>query len=137
MTYSPDHCTDAQHLQLLADRLAADLAEMMQLLSVCQEIQYTPGLRPDVDPDGTGRMATRGPVRPTEDAALNGARLRVVHELTTATQHLTSVMALVRGVTAAMDRALSEWEGEPPASGGCDEGTYWANDVPGAAGDAV
>ncbi|BDM70562.1 hypothetical protein HEK616_40490 [Streptomyces nigrescens] len=118
MTYSPDHCTDATTLQLLADRLAADLAEMQRLMSICQEIQYTPGLRPDVDPDGTGRTATRGPGRPTEDIALNGARLRVQHELTTAQQHLTSVIALVRGVTAALDRALSQWEGEPPASHG-------------------
>ncbi|WP_456293865.1 DUF7169 domain-containing protein [Streptomyces lydicus] len=127
MTYSPDHCTDATALQLPADRLAADLAEMMRLLTICQEIQYMPGLRPDVDPDGTGRMATRGPGRPTEDAALNGARLRVVNELNTAQKHLTSVIALVRGVTAALDRALSDWEGEPPASHGGhhDQRTHW------------
>ncbi|WP_328742950.1 hypothetical protein OG436_29605 [Streptomyces caniferus] len=116
MTYSPDHCTDAVKLQLLADRLGADLAEMMRLLNICQEIQFMSGLRPDVDPDGTGRAATRGPGRPTEDIALNGARLRVVNEFNTATQHLASVIALVRGVTAALDRALSEWEGEPSAA---------------------
>lgn len=139
MTYSPDHSTDGQQLAQLMGTLTSDLAEMGQLLSVAQEIHLLPGRRPDVDPDETGRRATAGPSRPTEATALDEARLLVDHELKTGTAHLIQAIALVRGITAALDRAISWWEGEPVAmDGGADDGrTDWPTGVEDAAWGAV
>ncbi|WP_455432580.1 DUF7169 domain-containing protein [Streptomyces sioyaensis] len=139
MTYSPDHGTDGQQLVRLLDFLTSDLAEMEQLLSVAEEIRLLPGCRPDVDPDETGRRATAGPSRPTEQAALDEARLLVAHELNTGTAHLIQAIALVRGTTAALDRAISRWEGEPVTmDGGADyAGTDWPTGVESAARGAV
>ncbi|WSC31826.1 hypothetical protein OG902_36835 [Streptomyces sp. NBC_01768] len=49
--------------------------------------------------------------RPTEDAALDEARQLVNTELTTATTHLVKASAYIKGSVAALDRALSVWEG--------------------------
>lgn len=139
MTYSPDHSTDGQQLAHLMGTLTSDLTEMRQLLSVAEEIHLLPGLRPDVDPDETGRRATSGPSRPTERAALDEARLLVDHELKTGTAHLIQAIALVRGTTAALDRAISRWEGEPVTTdgGADDERTDWPTGVEITARDAV
>ncbi|MFE6498145.1 hypothetical protein [Streptomyces sp. NPDC057748] len=50
--------------------------------------------------------------RPTEDAALDEARQLVNAELTTASAHLVKAVAYVKGSVAALDRALSVWEGK-------------------------
>ncbi|MFB7012938.1 MULTISPECIES: hypothetical protein [unclassified Streptomyces] len=50
--------------------------------------------------------------RPTEDTALDEARQLVNDELATVSAHLISAAAYVKGSCAALDRALSVWEGK-------------------------
>jgi hypothetical protein len=113
MTYSPSHVTPAQRVEELAAKLVCDVADVLRLADLACSVADTRGQRPPVDPDNIGRRGSAGPGRPTEDIALDDARLLVVHEQTTAVQHMIKAVAYVRGAAAALDRALSEWEGEP------------------------
>ncbi|WP_327379398.1 DUF7169 domain-containing protein [Streptomyces sp. NBC_01212] len=112
MTYSPIHVAEGQQLTDLVDTLERDLIELRQMVSVYDDAVTMPGRHPDVDPDGTGRRATKDPSRPTEIIALDGARAALREELNTGASHLVYAIAYVRGVTASMDRALLRWEGE-------------------------
>jgi hypothetical protein len=96
----------------LLDTLQSDLDELRHMASVYDDATTTAGLIPDVDPEGTGRQATHGPSRPTERTALDGARAALTRELNNGATQLPYAIAVVRGVTASMDRALSAWEGE-------------------------
>ncbi|OSC76479.1 hypothetical protein B5180_01610 [Streptomyces sp. BF-3] len=98
----------------LVDGIRSDLAEMDRLLNIYDDAVTMPGRTPDVDADGTGRKADSGPSRPTERAALDEARTALQHELKTGIEHLTRARAYVLGTIAAMDRALTFWEGEEP-----------------------
>jgi hypothetical protein len=71
-----------------------------------------------MDADGTGRQATRGPSRPTEDLVLDERRTALQDELKMGAAWVPRAIAMVRGVTASMDRALSSWEGESVAARG-------------------
>lgn len=116
MTYRPNHVADGEQLAHLADALLDDARALAQLIDVCRPALSLPGRRPVEDPeDETGRTATRGePPRPTEEVAVDTARLRMCAEFTIGAAHLVSALAYVRGVSAALDRALSHWEGEAP-----------------------
>ncbi|WP_459650224.1 DUF7169 domain-containing protein [Kitasatospora sp. Ki12] len=116
MTYSPTHVTPAQRVEDLAAALTRDLAEIPRLFELCDAVSDMRGRRPPADPDGTGRRASAGPGRPTEDTALDEARQLVTDEQRAAVQHMVKAAAYVKGVRAALDRALSAWEGEPVES---------------------
>ncbi|MFF1625614.1 hypothetical protein [Streptomyces sp. NPDC058272] len=103
---------------MLVEVLQGDLDELRHLLSVYDDAVTMPGRRPDVDADGTGRQATHGPSRPTEDLVLDGRRIALQDELKNGVMWLPRAIAMVRGVSASMDRALSAWEGESTAGGG-------------------
>ncbi|MFD7776619.1 hypothetical protein [Streptomyces sp. NPDC059753] len=119
MTYSSEHVADGQQLTALAHALQRDLDELRHFLSIYDDAVTMPGLRPDVDADGTGRQATHGPSRPTERTALDSSRAELQAELKNGTVWLPRAIAIVRGVVASMDRALSTWEGESiDAAGG-------------------
>ena len=117
MTYSPSHVTPAQTVEALVAALTRDLANVRRLAELCDAVDGMRGRRPPADPDNIGRRGSVGPGRPTEDIALDDARLLVIYELTTAVQHITKAAAYAKGTAAALDRALSLWEGEPVAEG--------------------
>ncbi|MGW0468285.1 DUF7169 domain-containing protein [Streptomyces sp. NPDC003027] len=96
----------------LLDTLEHDVSELRQMVSIYEDAVTMPGRVPDVDVDGTGRQATHGPSRPTERIALDDQREALQRELNSGATHLPYAAAVVRGVIASMDRALSRWEGE-------------------------
>jgi hypothetical protein len=113
VTYSLGHVDDIQHLAKLADALERDLVNFRHMLDIYGDVMDLPGRRPAADPERTGRQATHGPHRPTEETALDLAR----SSLRLAAQHgvsrIAQAVALIRGTTAEMDRALGQWEGSP------------------------
>lgn len=112
MTYSPDHVDSGQHLTDLVTALARDVAELRQFLTAYDDAVTMPGRRRSgVDADGD-RQATHGPSRPTEATALDERRADLQTELKNGALQLPYAIAVVRGVTASMDRALARWEGE-------------------------
>lgn len=113
MTYSLEHAPDGQRLNDLLDTLIDDVSELRHLLTIYGDAMDLPGRRPPADPDRTGRQATNGPSRPTEDTALDGARASMWTAVEHGVTRVARATALVRGTTAEMDRALGEWEGEP------------------------
>ncbi|WP_456339952.1 DUF7169 domain-containing protein [Streptomyces scabiei] len=118
MTYSPDHVANGHRLTELIDTLERDLIELRHWVSVYGDAVTMPGRRRSgVDADGTGRQATHGPSRPTEATALNEQRLALQRELKNGAAWLPRAIAIVRGATASMDRALSRWEGDDTAPG--------------------
>lgn len=115
MTYSPNHVADGHQLSHLVYVLTQDVKDLCRLVDICSDVADMPGRRPDVvDAERTGSQATTGPSRPTEDIALNSARLLLQSEISTSTAYMIHAITYVRGVTAALDRALSTWEGESP-----------------------
>ncbi|WP_435858644.1 DUF7169 domain-containing protein [Streptomyces varsoviensis] len=112
MTYSPHQFTADHYLRHLVTVLHKDVSELGRVLNICEDMIDTPGRRPSADPDGTGRLATRGPSRPTEEIALDEARQDVVAQHRTGITYITHAIAYVRGVRADLDRALSHWEGD-------------------------
>lgn len=118
MTYSPHHIADGQHLTTLVTALQHDLDELSHFLSIYEDAVTMPGRRPGMDADGTDRQATHGPPRPTEDTVLDMRRTGLQAELHNGAHWLPRAIAIVRGVTASMDRALSAWEGESTDAAG-------------------
>lgn len=118
VTYSPSHVADGQHLSDLVDVLQVDIDDLRRLLSIYDDAVTMPGRRPDVDADGTGRLAAHGPSRPTENLVLDEHRMALQAELKNGVAWLPRAIAMVRGVAASMDRALSVWEGESADAGG-------------------
>lgn len=108
MTYSP--LTESSTLQPshLAHKLITEASHLEQLLLMCDDVKDMRGLRSS---GPSGGRPSGGVSRPTEDAALDEARQLVNHELATATAHLVNAVAYVKGSVAALDRALSVWEG--------------------------
>ena len=96
--------------------MTEDLAEAARLVELCEAVSTLRGRRPA----GAGARPAGGVPRPTEDTALDEARLGVVNELRTAESHLLAASAYVKGVVAALDRALSGWEGRPGAGDGAE-----------------
>lgn len=96
----------------LIDALVQAAHEVGRLVDIYGEAATMPGRRPDVDADGTGRRAASGPGRPTEAAALDDCRAALQAELKTGAEWLAYAVAATRGVSASMDRALAQWEGE-------------------------
>ena len=117
MTYSFEHATEADHLMARLDMLDRAMSELRQMIAIYGDAMDLPGRRPAVDPERTGRQATHGPSRPTEDAALDEARTLMKAEQHQGTTYVTHAIACVRGATAGMDRALAFWEGEPQGGG--------------------
>lgn len=115
MTYSLGHVKDDQRLTALLDTLVQDVSELRQMLIIYGDAMDLPGRRPDVDPDRTGRQATHGPSRPTEDTALDGSRALMKAAVESGVTRVARAVALVRGSTAEMDRALITWEGGAPS----------------------
>ncbi|WP_133169205.1 DUF7169 domain-containing protein [Streptomyces sp. MH60] len=99
----------------LIDALIQAALEVRQFVTVYDDAADMPGRRPDVDADGTGRMATRDPGRPTEATALDERRTALQAELKNGAEWLAYAVAATRGVSASMDRALLQWEGEDTA----------------------
>lgn len=117
MTYSPDHVADGQRLIEFVAALERGLIELRQMADVYDEAVTMPGRRRSgVDADG-GRQATHGPSRPTEVTALDGRRHALQSELKNGVMWLPRAIAIVQGVTASMDRALAQWEGEDADEG--------------------
>jgi hypothetical protein len=113
VTYSPDHAKEAVRLTRFLDEIDQAVSEIRQFVSAYGDAVTMPGRRrPGVDADGTGRQATHGPSRPTEDAAICERRAALYDELNNGARWLPYAAAAVRGVSASMDRALSDWEGE-------------------------
>lgn len=113
MTYSPDHVADGQKMADLLTALERDMGELRQLMAAYDDAVSMPGRRQSgVDADGTGRQATHGPSRPTEATALDECRIALHAELKNGASQLPYAVAVVRGVSASMDRALARWEGE-------------------------
>lgn len=111
MTYSPDHVADRQKMIELLAALERDMNELRHYLSIYDDAVTMPGhRRAGVDADG-GRQTHHGISRPTEVTALDERRTALRAELKTGAQWLPRAVAIVRGVTASMDRALSCWEG--------------------------
>lgn len=128
MTYSPAHAKDGQRLTALLDTLVQDMTELRQMLLIYGDAMDLPGRRPDADPDRTGRQATHGPSRPTEDTALDEDRALMKAAVAHGVTRVAQATALVRGTTAEMDRALQGWEGNEDPQGsmgsvhGCTDG---------------
>ncbi|WP_437109707.1 DUF7169 domain-containing protein [Streptomyces scopuliridis] len=120
VTYSSEHVAYGQRLTQYLDTLQRDLNELRQMVSVLDDALTVPGRHPGADGDGAGRQATHGPSRPTERLALDQARECLQRELNNGASYIRYAIAYVRGVTASMDRSLSQWEGEDSAldSGG-------------------
>jgi hypothetical protein len=96
----------------LLDALQRDMDELSQFLNAYDDAIAMPGRRQSgMDADG-GRQATHGPNRPTEATALDERRTALRAELKNGAAWLPRAVAIVRGVTASMDRALALWEGE-------------------------
>ncbi|WP_435865163.1 DUF7169 domain-containing protein [Streptomyces spectabilis] len=122
MTYSLDHIAAGKRTEALLTALNLATDDLRQLVSALGEASTMPSRMPDVDTDG--RHATRQPSRPTETTALDGKRAALCTELNSADATLPRVIAIVRGLSASMDRALARWEGEEPVlhhSGGPDD----------------
>jgi hypothetical protein len=111
VTYGFDHASE-QHLSQLIGRLQSALDELRQMAAAYEDATTARSRNPRAAPDETGRSATRGPSRPTEDIALDDARQALHDELKIGAQYLPFAIAYVLGVTASMDRALCRWEGE-------------------------
>lgn len=94
----------------LLDALEHSAIELRQFVTAYGDAVTLPGRGPDAD-TGSG-PAPSGPSRPTERAALDERRLALLDELKSGAAHLPYAVAVVRGITASMDRALSRWEGE-------------------------
>ncbi|GAA0641605.1 hypothetical protein GCM10009548_02300 [Streptomyces malaysiensis subsp. malaysiensis] len=124
MTYIPNHVADGHQLTNLVGILTKDVEELCRMVDICADVADMPGQRPEGTAERTGGGTSAGPSRPTEEIALNSARLLLQSEITTSTAYMIHAIAYVRGVTAALDRALSTWEGEAPAEhhGGHDDG---------------
>lgn len=116
VTYCRDHA--GQRLSQLVTQLYAELAELRQMCAAYDDAVTARSRRPGAAPDETGRSATSGPSRPTEDIALDDHRQALTDELQIGAALLPTALACVRGVTASMDRALARWEGEEPAEHG-------------------
>ncbi|MER7922131.1 hypothetical protein ABTY96_03170 [Streptomyces sp. NPDC096057] len=99
----------------LLDALIEAASEVRQFVNAYGDAQTMPGRVPDVDADGTGRLASRDPGRPTERTALDERRQALTAELKSGAAQLPYAVAVVRGVSASMDRALARWEGEDTA----------------------
>lgn len=115
MTYSPGHTAGAQRVIDLLDTLEQDMSELRQLVIICGDVMDLPGRGPAADPDNTGRQATHGPSRPTEDTALDPGRALLREAVERGVTRVARSVALVRGTTAEIDRAFGTWEGELPA----------------------
>ncbi|WP_459750941.1 DUF7169 domain-containing protein [Streptomyces sennicomposti] len=96
-------------IELLAS-LAQAASEIRQFVIAYGDAADMPGRTPDMD--SGGRQAASGPSRPTERAALDERRLALLDELKSGAAQLPYAVAVLRGVSASMDRALSRWEGE-------------------------
>lgn len=117
MTYSPDHAENAARMVCFLDALERAVTEIRQFVTAYGDAVTMPGRRrPGVDADGTGRQATHGPNRPTEDTAICERRGALQAELKNGADQLPYAIAVVRGVSASMDRALAHWEGEDASS---------------------
>ncbi|WP_431312932.1 DUF7169 domain-containing protein [Streptomyces silvensis] len=125
VTYSPDHVAVGKQTEALLAALNDAISDLRQLVSALEDASTMPARVPDVDTDG--RHATRQPGRPTEKTALDELRAALRTELNSADAMLPRVIAIVRGLSASMDRALARWEGEEPVlhhSGGPDDHSY-------------
>jgi hypothetical protein len=112
VTYGSDHVADGRKLTELLNALERDLSEVRQLLAAYDDAVTMPGRRQSgVDADG-GRQAAHGISRPTERVALDERRTALHAELKNGASRLPYAVAVVRGVSASMDRALARWEGE-------------------------
>lgn len=109
MTYSqPTEFSSLQPSQVLR-KLIADAHQLDRLLQMCDDVKDLRGLRSS---GSSGGRSSGGVSRPTEDTALDEARQLVNAELVTAGAHLVNASAYVLGSCAALDRALSIWEGK-------------------------
>ncbi|MEU8840278.1 hypothetical protein AB0D97_14255 [Streptomyces roseus] len=111
VTYSSEHAS-GQRLSQLISRLQEAADELRQMSAAYDDALTARGRFPTAGQDETGRSATRGPSRPTEDIALDAARQALTEELKIGAEYLPTAIAYVLGVTASMDRALARWEGE-------------------------
>jgi hypothetical protein len=119
VTYSLDHVTGDRWLTELLDTLETDVSELRRMLIVYADVMDLPGRGPEADPDRTGRQATHDPARPTERVALDSSRAGLAAAIHSGAQRVTYAIALVRGTTAELDRALLVWEGYAiPGTGG-------------------
>lgn len=115
MTYSPDHVADGERMTELLATLERDVMEVRQFAIAYDDAVTMPARRRSgVDADG-GRQAATGISRPTERTALDESRSALVDELKNGAAQLAYAVAVVRGVSASMDRALAHWEGEDAA----------------------
>ncbi|MFJ3248369.1 hypothetical protein [Streptomyces sp. NPDC086782] len=94
----------------LLDALQRDVDELRHFLIVYDDAVTMPGRRRLGVDAGGGRQA--GPNRPTETVALDERREALQRELNRGAAWVPRAIAIVRGVTASMDRALADWEGE-------------------------
>lgn len=133
VTYSSDHVTDDQRLTALLDTLIQDVSELRHMLIIYGDVMDLPGRRPAADPDRTGRQATHVPSRPTEDIALDESRQLLRLAVQTGVRSTARAIALVRGTSAEMDRALGKWEGDVSADHGDNGGLHGC--AHGTAGD--
>jgi hypothetical protein len=100
----------------LLDALQRDVSELRQMVSAYGDAVTMPARRQaGMDADETGRQAAHGPSRPTEATALDESRTALQAELKNGAGQLPYAIAVVRGVSASMDRALLQWEGEDTA----------------------
>lgn len=127
MTYSRAHAEDDEHLTALLDRLDQDTTELRRMVVIYGDVMDLRGRQPAADPDHTGRQATHGPGRPTEDTALDTARSYVREAVAHGVTRVARAIALVRGTTAEMDRALGVWEGGSEGLRGAYERTGGSN----------
>lgn len=112
MTYGSQQVADEQQMTQLLEVLQEDLNEARHMLSIYADAVQMPGRNPNAGADDMGRKATTDPGRPTENTALDESRGDLQAELKAGAPYLIQAIALVRGTTASMDRALSRWEGE-------------------------
>nr|WSW58455.1 hypothetical protein OG513_07600 [Streptomyces sp. NBC_00998] len=111
VTYRSEHASEHQLSQLI-NRLQEAVDELRQMTAAYEDATTARSRNPRAAPDETGRSATRGPSRPTEDIALDDARQALHDELKIGAAYLPAAIAYVLGVTASMDRTLARWEGE-------------------------
>jgi hypothetical protein len=94
----------------MAAECEREAKRLVGLLDDAYSVQFDPPRAPRL-PDDPGIRAKGGHSDPTANAALDPRRLTVRSELRTARRHLREAAALLRGSSAALERALDAWGG--------------------------
>lgn len=111
--------TPADRFSRLVASAVRAMKDVEALAPAVVDAQWSPSRRLAPKPTRPDEMQDAG-IRakgtvsdPVGETAVDLNRHRVRREVRTAEKHMLQALALLNGVHAALDRALSTWEGEP------------------------